>query len=664
MRGYIGKILWVDLTSGRIEEEIIPDRIYENFLSGVGLGAYILYRDIPANADPLGPDNILGFVSGLLTGTGSVNTGRWMAVARSPLTGGWGDANCGGYLSPAIKQCGYDGIFFKGQAEKPVYLFVDSKGAELRPAGHLWGLDAVAAEEALKAETHTRKRAAVAVIGTAAEKLSLISGIVTDGGRIAARSGIGAVMGSKRLKGVVLAGVKAVGGLDRAASKAVSKELSTKVRKQNLPKWVPGGLISLLGTVMSKMKTAAPLDGMVLAMMMKRWGTVANNGMGVTSGDSPIKNWAGSVVDFKHSSYSRLEPDRVVRRETRKYHCYECVLGCGGLTDIKDIGRGEFAVTHKPEYETCAAFGGLLLNRDLDAIFYINELLNRAGMDSISAGGTVAFAIECYEKGLLTPEMTGGLELRWGDVRAITALVKLMIAREGVGDLLADGVKTAARKLGAGAEAYAVHAGGQEPGMHDSRMDPLLGVHFSADPTPGRHTIGSGQYYDTMQLWEKVSWAPRSGSYEKAGEYVPSEKTALKTVASSCYKELTDGAGGCLFGMILGVNHWKLFEWLNAATGWGKTPDEYMEIGRRIQTLRQMFNLKHGVDPASLIMHKRMAGDPPLTEGPLKGKTVPIEEMVRLHWKAYGWDENSGAPTVETLAALGLDELLVQEARS
>jgi aldehyde:ferredoxin oxidoreductase len=282
-------------------------------------------------------------------------------------------------------------------------------------------------------------------------------------------------------------------------------------------------------------------------------------------------------------------------------------------------------------------------------------------MDSISAGGTAAFAIECYQNGLLTKEDTGGLELRWGDAAAVIELLKLMIAREGIGDLLADGVKAAARKLGGRAVEFAVHAGGQEPGMHDPRMDPLLGVHFSADPTPGRHTIGAGQYYDTMQLWEKVSWAPRAVMYEKAGEYLPTEAVALKTVAMSCYKELNDGAGGCFFAMILGVNHWKLFEWLNAATGWGKTPDEYMEIGRRIQSLRQAFGIKHGVDPRQSIMHRRLAGNPPLAQGPLKGRSLPIEEMVRIHWKAYGWNAVTGAPPPDALIELGLEPSLKSE---
>ena len=200
---------------------------------------------------------------------------------------------------------------------------------------------------------------------------------------------------------------------------------------------------------------------MMAGMLMKKWGTPMNNAMGAENGDTPIKNWAGSVVDYNRSYYKNLNPDLILRRETRKYHCYSCIIGCGGVCDINNVNGGEFSQTHKPEYETCAAFGSLLMNKDLDSIFYINEILNRAGMDSISAGNTVAFAMECYEKGILTSEMMDGLELKWGDPQAIIRLVKLMIDRKGIGNLLADGVKTASKKLGESAQECAVHAGGQ-----------------------------------------------------------------------------------------------------------------------------------------------------------------------------------------------------------
>ena len=657
MKGYTGKVLFVNLSTGEIRSEEIPDSVYEQFLSGGGLGAYILYQHIPAGADPLGPDNMLGFVSGLLTGTPSVVTGRWMVVCKSPITGGWGDSSCGGTFSPAIKHCGYDGIFINGVSEKPVYLYVDNKVAEIRSAEHVWGLDTVEAETVLLKETWKIKKPEVAVIGPSGEKMSLISGVVNDGGRIAARSGGGAVMGSKKLKAVVLAGSKPVGCIHPAEMKAISKELSKKMRNLNLPGFIKGGALPLMGKTLGSLKIGFPLDGALLGLLMKRWGTISNNTLGIKSGDSPIKNWNGTENDYNLAYYRNINPEKILAIEKQKYHCDSCVIGCGGIVDIQKATHGEFARSHKPEYETCMAFGGLVMNKNLNSILYINELLNRAGMDSISAGGTVAFAIECYENGIITKEMADGLELTWGNSKAIVALVKKMIAREGIGDLLADGVKVAATKLGVYEKPYAVTAGGQEPGMHDSRSDPIYGILYSTDPTPGRHTIGSEQYYDVMHLWDKVSWAPESGIYKKADDYLPNEKLALKTVASSCYKELTDGVGGCFFAMTLGVHHWKLFEWLNAATGWQKTPDEYMEIGKRIQTLRQMFNIKQGVDPMSFTMNSRMAGEPPLKSGPNKGKTLPIKEMMSMHWKTYGWDENTGIPTQTTLSALGLETL-------
>jgi aldehyde:ferredoxin oxidoreductase len=658
MKGYLGKVLKVDLTTGAIEKEEIPDEIYENFLSGVGLGAHYLYKHIPADADPLGPDNMLGFVSGLLTNTASLMTGRWMAVCKSPLTGGWGDANCGGTLAPAIKQCGVDAIFFTGISSKPVYFYMDKDVAELRDASHVWGKDAVNAEEMLQQECKTKKTPCVAVIGQAGENKSLISGIVNDAGRISARSGVGAVMGSKRLKAIVLSGSGMTGIQDGDSMKAYSKGFAEKVKNANLPNFFKGFMFPIMGKLQSVQKSVSPGDGMMAAMANKKFGTIAVNTMGLPNGDSPVKNWSGSVKDFKRKKYKKLNPDYILVRETRKYHCSSCVVGCGGMCDIKDIRDGKYAHTHKPEYETCSSFGSQILSDDLDAIFYINEMLNRAGMDTISAGNAVAFAIECFENGILTEKDTGGLKLKWGDADTVIALLEKMIRREGIGDLLADGVKSAAQKLSPNAEKFAVHVGGQEPGMHDPKLDPLLGVHFSADPTPGRHTIGAGIYYNMMHLWKEVSWAPEVKKHPKSEDYVPSDKEALKSVAMSAYKEINDGAGGCFFAQILGVDHWNLFKMLNFATGWDLSPDQYMDIGKRIQTIRQLFNVKHGIRPGDFVLQGRVKGDPPLTGGALKGITLSIEDMVRLHWKHFGWNENTGVPEEKQIAELRLHELL------
>lgn len=660
MKGYWGKVLLVDLSTGEFEVQKIDDAVYELLLSGVGLGAYYLYNNIPEGANPLGPENILGFTSGLLTGTGSFMTGRWMAVCKSPLTGGWGDSNCGGNLAPAIKQCGFDAIFIKGVSDKPVYLKIDKKGPQLKDARHLWGMDAIESELQLIKENSGKKTPAVATIGPGGEKMSLIAGISNDQGRYAARSGVGAVMGSKRLKGLVLSGTKRVRSEQPAEIKKISKVYAAKIRKANLPGFFKGGLIPIMSKLMSMPKKMGPMDGMLSAMMFKKYGSIVNNTMGAVNGDSPLKNWAGSVKDYNRKYYKKINPDISIKRETQKYHCNSCITGCGGICDIKDINNGEFDHTHKPEYETVCMFGGMIMNDNYDTIHYINELLNRGGLDSISVGSVVAFAIECYENGILTQADTDDLELTWGNMESVIELVKKIIAREGIGDLLADGVRIAAQKIGKGSEKYAVHAGGQELPAHDPKIDPMLGVVYSADPTPGRHTTSGSMYYRSSSLWEYVSWLPKMRKELKSKEFIPSETESLKNKAMTAYKMIVDGTGACYYGMLTGEQHLRLFEYLNKATGWDKTPDEYMDIGIRIQNVRQMFNAKQKVDMSKFRMHDRAIGNPPVEKGPVKGVTLKIDEMIPLYYKAWGWDEVSGRPKNETIDQLGLNRILLE----
>lgn len=646
--GYMGKILMVDLTSGTLAEEAVPDQVYEDYLSGQGLGAHILYHRIPAGADPLGPHNILGMVAGVLTGTGALFSGRWTVVGKSPLTGGWGDANCGGTFAPAIKRCGYDGIFFTGISPTPVYLLVKDGRAELKDAAHLWGKDSVETEEALLEELGS-KTARVATIGQAGEKLSCIAGVCNDKGRIAARSGLGAVMGSKRLKAVVLDGKGRVAVSHRETMQTLTAR-SARFLKITPPLF-PGTALPYIGALMRILPTQMTQDGFLFKLLLQKWGTVFQNQYSVELGDAPIKNWKGSCRDFRRQLSDKTGADRIIARETRKYHCHACPLGCGGICTL----TGKYPATHKPEYETVLALGGLLMNDDLETIFQLNELLNRAGMDSISAGGTVAFALECFEQGILTAADTGGLELTWGNAPAVTRLIEMMIQREGIGDLLADGSKAAAEKLGRRAEAYAIHAGGQELPMHDPRNDPGLALHYSAEPTPGRHTIGSLQFYELYQLWKMVPDLPRPALfYHKDSKYVADDRKAAIGAACSNYMNVINGSGLCWFGAMMGCTRVPTFDWLNAATGWNKTAREYMEIGARIQTIKQAFNVKHGIEPMSFKIKDRVAGRPPLTHGANKGRTVAVEDLMRAYWRHYGWDGDTGRPTPEGLERLGI----------
>ncbi|MFZ2634037.1 MAG: aldehyde ferredoxin oxidoreductase family protein [Desulfosalsimonadaceae bacterium] len=651
-RSYMGKILMVDLGTGDIREETVPDDVYENYLGGVGLAARILYDRIPAGADPLGPDNILGFVSGLLTGTGTLFTGRWMVAGKSPLTGTWGDANCGGNFSPAIKKCGFDGIFFTGISPKPVYLSIRNGKAELRDAAYLWGKDAVETEEILLGESADPK-ARVACIGQAGENCSLIAGISNDKGRIAARSGLGAVMGAKRLKALILSGSHPIEAHSRSKIKRL--RLKTLIFVNAQPPLNKGSLNAYLGKALRLIPGQVALDGMLYKMMLRKWGTVSMNQLSIEIGDSPIKNWKGSHTDFTGSASAPINPDVFTDCEVSKYFCYSCPLGCGGICNIKNK-NARYAETHKPEYETVLALSGLLLNQDADSIFYLNELLNRAAMDTISAGATVAFAIECFEKGILKPEDTGGLELTWGNTKAIVALIEKMIKREGIGDLLADGVKAAAEKIGKDAGRYAMHAGGQELPMHDGRNDPGFALHYSVEATPGRHTMGSLMYYDMYGLWKKIKGLPSPGIvYSKNSKYTVDEEKAIKAAACSKFMNIANGSGLCLFGALLGVHRLPVFEWLNAATGWEKTPEAYMEIGERIQTLKQAFNVKHSVDPKSLKPNERTLGLPPQAEGANKGRSVAIDSLIKDYRKLFGWNVHTGKPTVKKMKDLGIE---------
>jgi aldehyde:ferredoxin oxidoreductase len=651
MPPYSGKVLWVDLTTQTIAEKTLSEDIYTQFLGGIGLGAWMLYQHIPALADPLGPDNILGFLPGLLTGTPTLYTGRWMAVGKSPLTGTWGEANCGGYLSMAIKQCGYDGIFFVGISAEPVYLLVESSGPQLHNAADLWGMDTCQVEDTLIARHTIKKKPAVACIGQAGEKVSLIAGISHDHGRMAARSGLGAVMGSKKLKALVLAGSRRVLISNPQQMKTLSKK-TQKFAGITLP--LPNWSSPWFGRILRNRWIAIRLDGILSNSVIKKWGSSGYNQCFNEWDDSPVKNWTGSHLDFPVKRSDAFSINRVMADEIQKYHCLACPTGCGGHFSPQKYPDH----THKPEYETFQSFGGLLLNDDYQSVIMINDLLNRAGMDSISAGSTIGAAIEWYTKGLINRETTAGLELTWGNAPAIIDLVHQMIAREGFGAYLADGVKTAAEKLGIQDRQGCIHAGGQELGMHDPRLDPGFAIHASVEPNPGRHTTGALLYYDMHRLWKVIPHLPHTPLLgRKKAIYTPSIQQSLSCVATSCYVNFYNSLGVCFYGAFLGADRLLYFDQVNAACGWQHTPEHYMQVGQRIQTLKQLFNVKQGIEPLSISPSRRALGLPPLVRGGNRGNSLDLDTMRRFYWQAIGWDPGSGIPLLETVGQLGLEKL-------
>jgi len=605
----MGKILWVDLSKGALKDEVLDEKLCRDFIGGYGIGARILFSRLKAGIDPLGPDNILGFMTGPLTGSPMLSGTRYAVVGKSPLTGGWGDANSGGDFGPYLKFAGYDGIFFTGISDKPVYLFIKDGKAELRDATGLWGKDSFQTEDALMSELG--KDVHVACIGQSGEKLSLIAGIMNNKGRAAGRSGLGAVMGSKKLKAVAVTGSMEVPLAD--------KNKANELRKNYL----------------------GQLSG-PFADLFKNYGTPGLTALSAHSGDSPVKNWGGvGVVDFPDAT--PIGGDPVIERQAKKYACFRCPLGCGG--HMKE-GTGEYkyeAGAHKPEYETLAAFGTMCLNNNLESITKANDICNRYGLDTISAGCTISFAIECYENGLITKADTDGIELTWGNHRAIVAMTQRLADREGFGDVLADGEKVAAEKIGKGAEQYAMHIHGEEVPMHDPKLGFHYAVTYRLDATPGRHTQGSEGLAPPGLLpqYDRKSPVGR-GEAHKIGSNM--------THIMNC-------VGMCLFMYICLPTINAIPEFMSAVTGWDVTVDDLLKTGERISNLRHAFNLREGLNPLQFKVPGRLLGKPPQEEGPLAGVTVDEDLMLKDYLAEMDWDPKTAKPSKKKLEELGLADV-------
>lgn len=650
--GFTGKYCIVDLTSGLSAVVEPGEAFYKKYLSGYGLGAAVIMERQKPGIDPLSQDSYLGFCTGLLTGSKAFFSGRFMVVGKSPLTGGWGDANAGGFFSRELKRTGYDAVFFTGKAETQVWVSIIDGQIEIRDASALWGKDTVEAEEIIKNELGDR-RVQVASIGVAGEKCSYISGIVTDGGRIAARSGLGAIMGSKNLKAIAVRGKQKVAVARPDMVKAINKEFMAEFKKSKIADRISVRSMNLISQIIAHTGISVPASASLVREIYKKYGTSGLTLYSAMTGDMPIKNWDGvGYVDYSFESAAKTSDKSVIKYQKRRYACQGCPLGCGGIIDIQK-GRYKGTVGHKPEYETLGAFGGLILNDDLDEIIEINEMCNRAGIDTISTGGCVAFAIECFEKGIIDENITGGLKLGWGKTEEIVRLTDMIIHREGFGDILADGVKRAAEKIGKGSEQFAVHAGGQELPMHDSRLDQGYAIAYQCEPTPGRHTISCYLYADLLNVKKKFPEAHHMVKKAKGKQ----AKDVQRYTAGSFYVQLVNCAGLCLFGAM--TSPLPVVEYLNAVTGWDLSADEYFRTGERILSLRKAFNVREGIRPKDQKVHDRAMGRPPLRKGPLKGVRVDMDALQEEFFKTVGWNSVTGGPTLEKLRELGIDTVIM-----
>ena len=610
-RAFNGKILNIDLSAGTIDTEHLPEEMYRKYLGGYGLGARLIFDRIPQGADPLGPDNVLGLFPGLLTGTPLFGI-RFQAVAKSPKTGGWGDANCGGDFGPRLKHAGWDGILLKGISDRPVCIVIDEDKVEIKDASHLWGMLAIECEDKLKEEYG--KKCSVALIGPSGEKLSYMAGICNERGRLAARSGLGAVMGSKKVKAIV---VQASRQIILGDDKDIRGLLRTSLDEFNKP----------------------------IAGFFRTYGTTGITAGSALSGDSPVKNWGGTgVVDFQQEAPA-LAGDKFNAKMTKHYACWHCPLACGAESAESTNPKYPYpAHTHRAEYETACSFGTLTLTNDIDFLQHCNHLCNEYGFDTIAAGATAAFAIECYENGLITKEDTEGLELRWGNADAIIELLHKMGRREGIGDLFADGIKKAAERLGPAAEPFAMEVGGEELPMHDPKLQPEYFATYKLDPTPARHTQYEGA--------ARAEW----GLAQPVRDRTVAEGRAAHHKEAAEYMHVVNSAGMCMFIMMAAPNN-RIPDWINATTGWNTTIDELLKVGERIANLRMAFEVREGGNPVRRRIPGRLVGEPAQEAGPHQAFSLDTKTLERELLQACDWDQQTAKPSRKKLEELGLADV-------
>ena len=597
---YMGSMLRIDLSSGSIKTEKTPLDLAKLYLGGRGLGSRILIDEIDPKVDALSPDNKLIFATGPLTNTTAPTGGRYMVVTKSPLTGTLASSNSGGVFGAYLKKAGYDLIIFEGKSPKPVYLSVSEDGVELKDAAHVWGQRVESTTDTLTAESG-QKRASVACIGPAGEKMSLIASIMNEKHRAAGRSGVGAVMGSKNLKAVVTWGSKA-----SPIAKEDDFNAAVKAQRQMLK------------------------DGPITGQGLPTLGTKVLDNIINQSGMYPTRN----AQDVMFEGTEKVSGEALVEKGylIRNSGCYMCPIQCARDVETPNGRRGE-----GPEYETGWAFGAMMGIDDLNAICDANFTCNDLGMDTISAGVTLACMMELYEKGYIPKEDLGnGPEPTFGSTESLLYYLKKMGYREGIGDKLSDGSFRFATHYGHPELSMTIKK--QELAAYDPRGVQGHGLEYAVGNRGADHVraylispeiLGAPEKIDPQAVEGKAQWA-------------------------IIFQNLTgviDSSGLCLFtSFSLGAPEYNAL--INGATGYGHSVEEMMQIGERIWNMERQFNLDAGIDPREDTLPKRFFEEP-AKEGPNKGQVHRLPEMLPEFYSLRGWDK-TGRPTKEKLAELQL----------
>jgi aldehyde:ferredoxin oxidoreductase len=621
--GFTGKILRVDLTHRQIEMETHAEAFYRKYLGGKAMIAYYLLNELPRGIDAFDPQNILVFAPGPLTGAAVSGQGRNGVGAKSPLTNGFGNAEGGGYWGAELKRAGFDAIVVKGRADKPVYLWITPDQIEIRDASHLWGKTVGDAEDAIRAELND-PAIRTALIGPAGEQRVRFAAIVNDRSHVVGRTGLGAVMGSKNLKAIA---VRAQPG------------------KSQMHVANPAGVAAISKWMGSHLDLVAGLHDHGTARIVRSLHK---------SGGLPAYNFQQGHFDphEKISGYT-MSATILVKQDT----CFACAVRCKRVVKVDASEYGSVDPRYGgPEYESIAALGSSEGIDDLIALAKANELGAAYGFDTISMGVAIAFAMECYERGILTAKETDGIDLRFGNARAMIQMVEKISRRDGFGNVLAEGVARAAQIIGRGAEEFAMHVHGQEIPMHEPRLKAGLGVGYAISPTGADH---NHNLHDTVYTKDGDSVA-QLRQLDPAIQPLPANDLSADkvrmVVANSNWMHFADSAVMCMF---LPYSPQQLTELANAVTGWEASTSEYLRIGERAATLARLYNLREGWNARDDTLPKRFFQA--FQSGPLAGQAYPrdrFEAAVQEYYRQMGWDVN-GVPTPEKLRELGIESVNV-----
>ena len=608
MYGYNGKVLIVDLTDRTYQERALdPEWVY-NYIGGVTLGARFLYELMPAKTPVFAPESVIGFISGPTNGTKALLGARVSVVSKSPVNDFWNDSSCGGSFGPFLRKSGYDGVFFKGKSETPVYVLIDDGKVLFKDAAHLWGKTTNDVEDLIR-EEHGNDLS-IMQIGTAGEHLSYMAAIINEKHRAAGRGGSGAVMGSKNLKALVCKGNAKIEVYDDAALVACNKECIAHGSK--------GGM------------------GEAPVTQFKNTGTSEEYASCVMLADAPIKNWSGVPDDMTEEEMENLTGmimDPLFK--VGKAGCNSCYIKCSA---VYELNKGKYNLKHaaRPEYESLGSFGSMLLNGDPATAVILNHLCNEYGYDTISFGCTIAWIMDCYNNGIFSLEEMDGIDLKWGDSDAILAIAEEICEYKGIGVALNLASQGAAEKLGKGEECL-VTASGIELPMHGSRFNPSLARTFQYDPTPGRHIKG-GRGVPFGSSPPEVKY-----NFENTGE---------KDAAGLLEWEFINCSGVCGFGNFL-LAPMIAIKMVGAITGNYYTEEQLTQFAYRSFTLRHAFNLREGYRRKDFKISGRAVGKPPLKSGPLEDITVDNEKLGDNFFGYLGWDIETALPPKEFIEQVG-----------